>query len=99
MSGITEILLIVAILLGIFMLPRLMARKPAQADQTRVEGTPLTGRMRFAILASLLWPVLVAFFLRPWNSHWFAFFYIAVGPVALIWGIYWVCSGFRKEGK
>jgi len=99
MSGITEILLIVAILLGIFMLPRLMSRKPDQASQDRPGSPPLSGRMRFAILASLLWPVLAAFFLKPWNSHWIVFLYIAVGPVALIWGIYWVFSGFRKEGK
>jgi len=99
MSGITEILLIVAIIVGIFMLPRLMARKPAQARWPRDARPELPGRMRFAILASLLWPALVAFFLKPWNSHWFAFFYIAVGPVALTWGIYWVFSGFRKERK
>ncbi|MCF8144146.1 MAG: hypothetical protein K9N21_09525 [Deltaproteobacteria bacterium] len=99
MSGITEILLIVAILLGIFMLPRLMSRKPDQVSQERHGSPPLSGRMRFAILASLLWPVLAAFFLKPWNSHWIVFLYIAVGPVALIWGIYWVFSGFRKEGK
>jgi len=99
MSGITEILLIVAIIVGIFMLPRLMARKPDQARWIRDARPALSGRMRFAILASLLWPSLVAFFLKPWNSHWFAFFYIAVGPVVLTWGIYWVFSGFRKERK
>jgi predicted Na+-dependent transporter len=99
MSGITEILLIVAIILGLFMLPRLMTRRPEQDHQIRGGGQPLTGRMRFAILASLLWPVLVAFFLEPWHSHWVSFFYMAVGPVALIWGIYWVFSGFRKERK
>ncbi|MFO7602082.1 MAG: hypothetical protein R6X27_20065 [Candidatus Desulfacyla sp.] len=99
MSGITEILLIIAIILGIFMLPRLMSRKPEQVRQCREGGPPLSGRMRFAILASLLWPVLAAFFLKPWNSHWVVFLYLAVGPVALIWGIYWVLSGFRRERK
>jgi len=99
MSGITEILLIIAIILGIFMLPRLMSRKPEQVRQCREGEPPLSGRMRVAILASLLWPVLAAFFLKPWNSHWVVFLYVAVGPVALIWGIYWVASGFRKERK
>jgi len=99
MSGITEILLIIAIILGIFILPRLMPRKTEQVRQRSEGGPPLSGRMRFAILAALLWPVLVAFFLKPWNSHWVAFFYMAVGPVALIWGIYWVVAGFRRERK
>jgi len=97
MSGIMEILLIVAIVLGIFMLPRLMARKPEGGLQLRDQGFRFTGRMRFAIMASLLWPAIAAFFLEPWEGDWPLFFYIAVGPVALLWGIYWVLSGFRKK--
>lgn len=92
-----EILLIVAIVLGIFMLPRLMTRKPESDLQLRLQGYRFTGRMRFAIVASLLWPAIVAFFLEPWEGHWPLFFYVAAGPVALLWGIYWVLSGFRKE--
>jgi len=92
-----EILLIVAIVLGIFMLPRLMARKPEGDLQPRDQDFRFTGRMRFAIFASLLWPAIVAFFLEPWEGHWSLFFYVAVGPVALLWGIYWVFSGFRKR--
>ena len=97
MSGIMEILLIVAIVLGIFMLPRLMVRKPEGDLELRDQGFRFTGRMRFAIFASLLWPALVVFFLEPWKGHWPIFFYVAVGPVVLLWGIYWVFSGFRKE--
>lgn len=92
-----EILLIVAIVLGIFMLPRLMARKPEGDLQLRDQGFRFTGRMRFAIMASLLWAAIVAFFLEPWEGAWLLFFYVALGPVALLWGIYWVFSGFRKK--
>jgi len=92
-----EILLIVAIILGIFMLPRLMARKQDGDLQLRDQGFRFTGRMRFAIMASLLWPAIVTFFLKPWKGDWPLFFYVAVGPVALLWGIYWVFSGFRKK--
>ena len=94
-----EILLIIVVVLAIFMLPRLIARRPERELQLPVHRSALTGRMRFAIVASLLWPALVALFLKPWNNHWLSFFYIAVGPVALIWAIYWVLSGFRKERK
>lgn len=97
MSGVMEILLIVAIVLGIFMLPRLMARKPEGDLQLRDQGFRFTGRMRFAIMASLLWPAIAAFFLEPWKGDWPLFFYVAVGPVALLWGIYWVLSGFKKK--
>jgi len=97
MSGVMEILLIVAIILGIFMLPRLMDRKREEDLQLRDQDFRFTGRMRFAIMASLLWPAIVAFFLEPWEGDWPLFFYVAVGPVALLWGIYWVFSGFRKK--
>ena len=97
MSGVMEILLIVAIVLGIFMLPRLMAKKPEGDFQPRDQGFRFTGRMRFAMVASLLWPAIAAFFLEPWEGDWPLFFYVAVGPVALLWGIYWVLSGFKKK--
>ena len=97
MSGVMEILLIVAIVLGIFMFPRLMARKSEGDLQLCDQGFKFTGRIRFAIIASFLWAAIVAFFLEPWEGHWPLFFYVAVGPVALVWGIYWVFSGFRKE--
>lgn len=97
MSGITEILLIVAIVLGIFTLPRLLAGKADPRPDGRKATPPISGRMRVAILASLLWPVLLAFFLKPWNDHWVTFLYFAIGPVGLIWGIYWVVAGFKKN--
>ena len=99
MSGIMEILLIVAIVLGIFILPRLMARKPEGDLQLRDQGFGFTGRMRFAIVGSLLWPAIVAFFMEPWKGNWAVFFYVAAGPVVLLWGSYWVFSGFRKESR
>jgi len=98
MSGVMEILVVVLIIVGIFMLPRIMNRNPERDTKPQARGMRLSRRMRTAILASLLWPVALAFFLKPWNNHWVIFFYGAVGPVALAWGIFWVFSGFRKEG-
>ena len=94
-----EILLIVAIALGILMLPRLAAKKPAGDQQLSDQGFRITGWIRVAIMASLLWLAIAAFFLKPWDGGWLAFLYVGVGPVALIWGICWVFSGFRRETK
>ncbi|MEE9418329.1 MAG: hypothetical protein V3W43_02555 [Desulfatiglandaceae bacterium] len=99
MSGLMEVLLIVAIALGILMLPRLTARKPEGDLQLPDHGFRITGWIRVAIVASLLWLALIAFLLKPWDSHWLAFLYVGVGPVALIWAICWVFSGFRKKRK
>ncbi|MBL7212105.1 MAG: hypothetical protein ISS61_06995 [Desulfobacteraceae bacterium] len=99
MSGVIEILLIVVIVLGILLLPRLTGRKRDRDFQLADHGFRMTGWMRIAIMASFVWPVLVALFLKPWNNNWPAFLYVGVGPVALIWGISWVFLGFRKERK
>lgn len=97
MSGILEILLIVAIILGILMLPRLTAKKSDQPSQLFAHGFKFTGWIRIAILAALFWLALTGFYLKPWDAHWFPFLYVGVGPVVLICGIYWVFSGFRKK--
>lgn len=97
MSGILEILLIVAIILGILMLPRLTGKKSDQPFQRLAHGFRFTGWIRIAILASLFWLALTGFYLKPWDIHWVPFLYMGAGPVALIWGIYWVSSGFRKK--
>jgi hypothetical protein len=99
MPGLMEILLIVLIVLGIFMLPRLPAGKPEKKLHSRVRFLRLSGWMRLAVIVSFLWPASLALYLKPWDSHWPAFFYMAVGPVALSWGIFWVVSGFRKKEK
>ena len=95
MSGFMEILLIVAIILAIFMLPRIMNRKPDR--DMPVRNPKMTGWMRLALLGSLLWPALVALYLEPWEAGWQLFLYVAAGPPILAWGFLWVFTGFKKE--
>lgn len=99
MSGLMEILLIVVIALGIFMLPRLLAGKPEKKNHSPVHPYRLSGWMRLALVASFLWPALLALYFKPWNKQWSVFLYVAVGPVALAWGVSWVVSGFMKKQK
>ena len=56
MSGLMEILVIVAIILGIFMLPRLLHRQQEDEVRQKDQGPGLSGWKRLAILASFLWP-------------------------------------------
>ena len=96
-SGIQEILVLVIIILGILFLPRILNRGP---EKKKAESTPvfeLSGKMRLAMAASVLWPVSVAAFMQPWKKDLFPYLYLGVGPVAIIWIIYWVSTGFRKK--
>ena len=97
MSGVMEILLIVAIILGILMLPR-MLRRPQENDIHQADqGMRLTGWQRLAIIVSVLWPALLALYLKPWHSDWLIYLSVAVCPVGLAWGVYWIFSGFRER--
>ena len=96
-SGIQEILVLVIIVLAIFFLPRIMNRGQ---DKQPTEFKPvfvLSGKMRLAIAASVLWPAATAAFIQPWRESLILYLYIGFGPVAVIWIIYWVFTGFRRK--
>jgi hypothetical protein len=95
MPGIQEILVLVAIAVAIVCIPR-MTRQRGDIRPAR-PAPPLTGKIRLAIAASVLWPALLAVFFKPWQKDVETFLYAGFGPVALGWLVYWVAAGFRKH--
>ena len=95
-SGIQEILVLVAIILGILFLPRILNRNPEKKAPLR-PAVVLTGKTRLAIAASILWPAAVAAFMQPWKNDLFPFLYIGLGPVILGWIIFWVYTGSIRK--
>jgi len=96
-SGIQEILVLVIIVLGILFLPRILNRGQARQTAAAKPLVVLTGRMRLAVAASVLWPALIAAFMQPWKQDPFPYLYLGLGPVAVVWAAYWVLTGFRKK--
>jgi hypothetical protein len=96
-SGIQEILVLVIIVLGILFLPRIFNRSRTAPLGEAKPSVILSGRMRLGIAASFLWPAVIAAFMQPWEKDPFLYLYLGVGPVALIWIIYWVYIGFRQK--
>ena len=96
-SGIQEILVLVIIILGILFLPRILHRGGEKPSAPVKPAVHLTGRMRLGIAASVLWPALVAAFMQPWKQGLFPYLYIGLGPVAAVWLIYWVFTGFKEK--
>ena len=94
-----EILIIVAIILGIFILPRMLRKQPEPEIKPLNQILKLNGWGRMAILVSILWIALLALYLKPWNNGWQIFFYVGLTPVILSWGIYWVFRGFKKKER
>lgn len=95
----TEILVIVAIALAIFMLPRLTGKRVEKGGPQISLISKMDGWARLAVVASILWPAVMTYFTKPWNNHWPLFFYVGIGPVLLLWGVFWVFSGFRKKRR
>ena len=99
MSGFMEILVVVAIVLGIILLPRRLSRQQDNTVRNQGKSAGLTGWTRLSLFASIVWPAFLAFYLRPWEAHWPVFLCLAFGPVAVIWGVFWVISGFREKER
>jgi len=105
-----EILVVAAIALGIFFIPRLMGRKSSsdveqqRRPQPRFTSQPnhriptinLTGWLRLAILTTILWIAGSAAFLKPWEANTFLFFCVSLGPALILWGGVWVWFGYKK---
>ena len=96
-SGIQEILVLVIIILGILFLPRILNRGAEKRPEESKPAFALSGKMRLAIAGSVLWPLLLAGLMLPWKKDPLPYLYLAIGPVAFIWIVYWVLSGFRKK--
>ena len=101
MSGLTEILLILVIVVVLFFLPRMVSRPATQVR--KVPSQPLlkkiSGRWRLAILASVIWLAAMALWLQPWAGNQTLFVGIGAAPVVVGWGVWWVVSGFKQKRR
>ena len=96
-TGIQEILVLVAIIVGIIFLPRILNRGHEKKVVAPKPAVVLSGKMRLAIAASVLWPAAIAAYMQPWRDDLFPFLYVGLGPVAVCWVIYWVFTGFSRK--
>ncbi|MHC4215619.1 MAG: hypothetical protein ACYSWP_19900 [Planctomycetota bacterium] len=98
-TGIQEILVLVAIIVGILFLPRILNRGKAKAPAETELPFVLSGKMRLAIGASIVWPAAVAAYMQPWKNDLYTYLYIGLGPVVLVWIFFWIYTGFRSRER
>ena len=82
-TGIQEILVLVAIIVGILFLPRILNRGQAKESADAGPQFVLSGKMRLALGASVVWPLAVAAYLQPWKKDLYLFLFTGFGPVVL----------------
>lgn len=97
-SGIQEILLIVLLVLGIFLVPRMIKPRPApQKVVLRRPALKFSWPLRLAIVMTILWPLACAVYFKPWHQALVPFAVIGIGPVVVGWSACWVLSGMKKR--
>jgi len=95
MFGLQEILIILAIVLGVLFITRMNARRqPQRAAEPKIR---LSGKIRMAVTASAIFPALTAAYFQPWRKDQVMFLYVGIGPVVVGWLLYWVFVGFKKR--
>jgi hypothetical protein len=98
-TGIQEILVLVAIIVGILFLPRILNRGQAKEPAENGPQFVLSGKMRLALGASIVWPAAAAAYMQPWKNDLYTYLYIGLGPVVLVWIIFWIYTGFRSRER
>ena len=96
MLGLQEILIISAIVVGALVIPRMMAPEKRTPRLVRPKKR-LSGRGRLAIAASVVFPLVVAAVMQPWQNDPVNYLYIGLGPVILAWLLFWVLQGYRRR--
>jgi hypothetical protein len=99
MSGIQEILLILGLVLGVIFIPRMMPKRPEARRQSVTPPFKYSGRLRAALVASAIYPAIVAAWFQPWQKDLAMFCYIGIGPVVVSWLVVWVVAGFKKKSR
>jgi hypothetical protein len=95
MFGLQEILIIIGVILGLIFIPRMIS--PKQPERRPATSIRLSGKLRAAIVVSLVYVGLTAAYVQPWSGNFLIFLYVGIGPAILGWLIYWVLIGFKKE--
>ncbi|HCY84560.1 MAG TPA: hypothetical protein DHV36_05430 [Desulfobacteraceae bacterium] len=94
MTGISEVLVLIVLILGILILPRMLKPQPVRSKRPRSAIPNTMGmKMRAGIVSSLLFPVITALVMKPWQKDIILYLIVGVLPVALGWAVFWILRG------
>ncbi len=99
MAGINEILVLILIIAGILILPRLFKPQPAHQSDRISFGDKiknLSVKSRAAISLSIVYPIAMALYLTPWSSNLALYLLLGVLPIIIAWALFWILSGSKN---
>jgi len=72
--------------------------KPApKAAQKKKTQKFFTMKTRAGIVVSIVFPILTAFLMKPWQDKLIPYICIGILPVALAWGMVWILAAQKKQ--
>ena len=95
MTGISEILLLIFLITALLILPRLFKAPPSEKPAGKTVRK-IGRKMRAAIAASAIYPLVTAVMIRPWQSDLLLFIGAGIFPVFLSWVLFWIFSAPKK---
>jgi hypothetical protein len=98
LTGISEILVLVLLIASILILPRMFkgGESPVKKKASSITLKGLAVKTRFGIILTLMYPIAMGLYLRPWNGNLVPFLAMGILPVFLAWALVWVLAGRRK---
>ncbi|MCW8801372.1 MAG: hypothetical protein OQK71_10630 [Desulfobacter sp.] len=97
MTGISEILLLIFLILCILIVPRIISPKPpGERKKTKPSPRVFTIKLRSAIVLSAAIIIISALWTKPWQGQISMFIVSGILPVALGWSLVWIFSAQKK---
>lgn len=97
MTGISEVLVLILLICGILILPRMLKPAPKQtASALKTQQGLSTMKLRAGIVFSLLYIIVLTLFIKPWQGQIVLFVSAGILPVALAWSLVWIFSAKKK---
>ncbi len=97
MTGISEILVLILLITGILIIPRMFKPEPKAASAALKKPVPvLSMKIRAGIVVSLVFPLIAALILKPWTGNLVIFISVSILPVLIAWAVYWVMTAQKK---
>ncbi len=95
MTGISEILVLILLITGILILPRMF--KPAPKTSAKQSGPRSLGmKMRAGIVASILYPLICTLIMPPSQENIILLLSIGLLPVVVAWALTWILAGKKQ---
>jgi len=97
LTGISEILILILLITCILILPRLFKGEPDKKVPPSKKIKALPAKLRVSIVLTLVYPMIMALYFKPWENNLIIFLSYGIIPVFLFWALVWIIAGKKSK--